>query len=110
MDKKTVNTLTDMFDKKQLKDLIYHMVSERGEAEQILLDYCQKKEAGQKSGNHNLIIEKQLRKHWKKASGIIEEFDMYGGGPESDEEDTYDELEAMEELLENNEIRSAEMN
>ncbi len=104
MDKKTVNTLTDMFDKKQLKDLIYHMVSERGEAEQILLDYCQKKEAGQKFGNHNLIIEKQLRKHWKKASGIIEEFDMYGGGPEPDEEDAYDELEAMEELLENNEI------
>lgn len=104
MDMKTVNTLTDVFDKEQLKDLIYHMVSESGKAEQILLDYCQKKEEKQKSGNHNLIIEKQFRKHWKKANSIIEEFDMYGGGPESDEEDAYDELKAMGKLLENNEI------
>ena len=51
-----------------------------------------------------MIIEKQIDRHWSKAREIIADFDSYGGGPESDEEDAYDELDKMRQLLENNEV------
>lgn len=104
MDKKTVNTLVGKFNQEQLKDLIYYMVSRSEQAQQALLDYCQKKEADMKSENHDLIIESQLRQHWRKASEIIEQFDMYGGGPEDDEDEAYDELGIMDTLFQNNKV------
>ena len=54
--------------------------------------------------NHMLIIENQIKKCWEKAGRIIEEFDIYGGGTESDEEDACYELEIMIKLLEENEV------
>ena len=43
-----------------------------------------------------------MRQYWKKAAQIIEEFDMYGGGPEADEDVAYTTLEEMANLLEDN--------
>lgn len=68
-------------------------------AEQKFLDYCQKYAAEE---NKNLIIEKQLKQHWKKAYPIIQMANMYGGFPDSDEEYAYDEMSIMEDLLDKN--------
>lgn len=104
MDNKTINKLIGKFDKKQLQELITYIVSVNEQAKVQLLDYCQKKEANVKADNHALIIESKIQQYWKTAAEIIEEFDMYGGGPESDEDDACDALESMMKLLEDNEV------
>ena len=104
MDKKTIYRLIGKFDKKQLQELIAYIVSVNESAQESLLDYCEKKEKDIKTDNHALILESKIRQYWKNASGIIEEFDMYGGGPESDEDDAYGMLEDMMKLLEDNEV------
>ena len=104
MDKKTINRLIGKFDKKQLQELIAYIVSVNESAQESLLDYCEKKEKDIKTDNHALILESKIRQYWKNASGIIEEFDMYGGGPESDEDEAYGMLGDMMKLLEDNEV------
>lgn len=104
MDKKTINKLIGAFDKKQLQELITHMVSTSETAEKLLLDFCHAKEADVKTDNHALIIENKIRKYWQKAAEIIDEFDCYGGGSECDEDEAYEMLENMAKLLEDNEV------
>ena len=104
MDKKTLNQLIGKYDKRELLELISYIVCRSNASQQALLDYCQKKEKNKKTDNQEFIIETQMKRHWEKAAKIIEMFDMYGGGPESDEEDAYDELEALEKLVNDNNI------
>ena len=104
MDKKIINRLIGDYDKKQLRELIAYIVSANELSEDLLLDYCQRKESDVKTDNHTLIIENKIKQYWKSAARIIEEFDMYGGGPESDEDDAYGMLENMMKLLEDNEV------
>ncbi|MDE7178687.1 MAG: hypothetical protein K2O59_12825 [Lachnospiraceae bacterium] len=99
-----INRLIGNYDKKQLRELIAYIVSANGLAEELLLDYCQRKESDVKTDNHTLIIESKIKQYWKSAERIIEEFDMYGGGSESDEDDAYGMLENMMKLLEDNEV------
>ena len=68
-------------------------------AEQKLLDYCHKYAVEE---NKKIIFEKQLKQHWKKSYSIIQMSNMYGGCPDSDEEDAYDEMSIMEDLIEKN--------
>lgn len=104
IDKKTIISLLGKFDKKQLQELIVYIVNADESAKELLLDYCQKKAADVNTDNHTLIIESKMRQYWKKAAQIIEEFDMYGGGPEADEDVAYTTLEEMANLLEDNEV------
>ncbi len=99
LDDKTLNQLIDKYDKKQLIDLVGYIVNRSEAGQQALLDYCQNNST---PDNHIWIVEKQIRQHWNKAAAIIQEFDMYGGGKESDEDDACHELEKVVELLENN--------
>lgn len=96
---KTLNQLIDKYDKKQLIDLVGYIVNRSEAGQQALLDYCQKNST---PDNYILIVEKQIRQHWNKAAAIIQEFDMYGGGRESDEDDAYRELEKVVEFFKNN--------
>lgn len=104
MDKKTITRLIGKFNKNQLLELIFYMVSENDSAGEAVLDYCQKRDSELETDNHTFIIEKKVNQHWKKAAQIIEEFDMYGGGSEMDEDDACYELEAMAKLIEGNEV------
>lgn len=99
LDDKTLKKLIDKYDKKQLIDLVGYIVKSNEAGQQALLDYCQENST---ADNHMLIVNKQIRQHWNKAAAIIQEFDMYGGGSHSDEEDAYNELEEVVELIENN--------
>lgn len=99
MDDKTLSQFIVKYDKKQLINLVCYIVKGNQAGQQALLDYCQKNST---PDNHILIIEMQIRQHWNKAAAIIQEFDMYGGGSESDEDDAYSELGKVMELLKNN--------
>lgn len=99
MDNKTLDKLIGKYDKKQLINLIGYMVNTSVTAKQSLLDYCQK---NSNPDNHIFIVEKQILQHWNKAADIIQEFDRYGGGRESDEDNACYEIEKIVELLENN--------
>ncbi len=104
MDKKTINKLTGKFDEKQLRELIVYIAGTSEAAGELLLNYCREKDEEVKTDNHALIIESKIKLHWKKAGEIIEEFDMYGGGPESEEDIAYYELGEMEKLIEESEV------
>ena len=101
MDEKTLKQLIGEYDREQLISLIGCIVDKSEIGKQVLLDYCQKYST---SINKTLIAEKQFQQHWGKAADIIYEFDMYGGGCESDEENAYYELERFEEILRDNAI------
>lgn len=104
MDKKTIKKLIGKFDKKQLQELVTYIVSKSEQAREALLDYCQKNDTNTETDNHTLLIENKIQQCWQKVAPIIAEFDMYGGGPESDEDKVYATLRNMEELLEDAEI------
>lgn len=88
------------FNKDQLLDLIEYLVSVTESGEEAVIDYCQKKASDGNVTNQALIIEKKIRQHWNHARKIIDDFNEYGGGPESEEEKACDELNAMSELVE----------
>lgn len=100
MDKKIVKQLIAQYNKKQLEEIICYLVGRNKLVQQELLEYCQKNEKD--SSNHNIIIENRIKQYWANASRIIGEFDMYGGGPEADEDDAYNELEKLLDLIEKN--------
>ena len=89
MDKKNLKQLIDEMPKKNLIELIEVMVKFNSDAEQVLLDYCQKHAS---SENKNMIIEKQVQKHWNEAVPIIDEANTYGGCSDDDEETALDEI------------------
>lgn len=99
MDATTLKKLIGNLDKKELIKIIGIIANSSDVAEQKLLDYCQKYAVEE---NKNIIFEKQLKQHWKKAYSIIQMANMYGGCPDSDEEDAYDEMSIMEDLIEKN--------
>lgn len=104
MDKKTIKQLIQNYPSGQLQELILAITTRNPSAQQALLDYCQKHGDASKPENRTIVAENQLKHHWEQASDIIYEFDMYGGGPEDQEEIAYDELEAMIELLHSQKI------
>lgn len=101
MNKTTFKQLVGNMNQKELMEIICQMAQADSIAEQILLDYCQKNAT---RDNKNLILEKQLKKHWMNAYRIIEEANTYGGCSDSDEEEVYDEIEIIQKIIAENEI------
>ena len=94
--------MRNLYDKKLLEDMIFYILGRSQSAKEVFLEYCRKKEKDTKTANYNIIIENQIKQHWANAKKIIKEFNMYGGGSETDEDDAYYELRKMEELFKEN--------
>ena len=92
--------MIEKLDEKQLRELIVYITGRNGAAKEALLDYCRKEDAEVKTDNHALIIENAIKLHWKKAGAIIREFDMYGGGSESEEDFQREEQKILEMIEE----------
>lgn len=86
MDKKTVNKMLEGAKKQDFIEIITKMSVLSADAEQMIIDWCKKH--NEKNKMH--AIEMELKNLWMRAEEILEEFNMYGGGPESDEEDAAD--------------------
>lgn len=100
MDKKTVEEMLKMASRDDLIDIITKLTSCGRKPEQFVLDWCKKNNARCK----NQAIGMELRNLWDTAQEIISEFNQYGGGPESDEEEAADALWKMDEIVKENDI------
>jgi hypothetical protein len=87
--------------KKELIELLLHLRSLYGHFDFETLNWLKAKE---KQGNtvnmpnESGLNDQLLLETWSLAERIIEEFNEYGGGPESEEETAYDYLNEMEEI------------
>lgn len=104
MNKAEIRKLISKYQDKQLRELICLLVEKNIMAQKAFLEYCKKQEETVKTEKYDGIIEKQIQNCWKSASDIIEEFDMYGGGPEEEEDQVYETLENMQELFEEGQV------
>ena len=95
----TVKKLLANQEKAELYKIISRLSNYSEEAEEWLLNYCRKK--GEKSDS-SFIVEKQVQHYWSVAEEIIDEANMYGGTYKED--DAYDALYKIDELVKNNKI------
>ncbi len=100
MDKKTVSKLLENAGKEDLIGIISQMSRCGRKAEQCITDWCiSNNEKYQKKA-----IEMDLERHWEEAREVIQMFNEYGGGPESDEGDACDHLWKMDEIVKSHDI------
>ena len=95
MDKKTVRDMLKGAENKDLIQIISAMSKKSAEAEQVIIDWCKK---NNKDGKKK-AMEMELRNLWMEAREVISEFNMYGGGAYSDEDEAADALWKMNEIV-----------
>lgn len=100
MDKKTVDKMLENADRKDLIDIIVRMSKNSPKAEMVIIDWCK----GNNEKYRKKAIEAELEKLWEEARAVISEFNEYGGGPDSDEEEAGDKLWKMDEIVKTNDI------
>lgn len=86
--------------KNDFMEIISSMSIYSTEAEKVVIDWCKKNN----EKNRKQAVEIELRNLWMEARKIISEFNEYGGGLYSDEEDTADNLWRMDELVKKQDI------
>lgn len=101
MDRKILNELIGKMPKKNMIEMIELMVRYNSEAEQTLLDYCQTHAI---EDNKDLVVQRQLIKHWGTAEQIIQFANNYGGCCNEDEETAYDEIELISDIVKENKL------
>lgn len=95
MDKKTVDKMLENAERKDFIEIISKISKDNYKAEKIIIDWC-------KNNNKNYqkkAIEIELEKLWKQVRTIISEFNEYGGGPESEEEQACGNLWKIDEIV-----------
>lgn len=100
MDKKTVEEMLKFASRDDLLEMITKLTTCGCKNEQYVLDWCRKNNSRCK----NQAIGMELRNIWDTAQEIISEFNQYGGGSESDEEEAVDALWQMDKIVKENEI------
>lgn len=103
MNKTEIKKLISKYSEEQLRELICFIMERNTPAQRIFFEYCKKQETKNQTENYVQIVKEQIGNCWHVASEIIEEFNMYGGGPE-EENRAYEELEKMQKLFEDNKL------
>ena len=97
-------------DKGELCDLIQDLMGKSSKNYRLTLEWIKKKEDGRKNagaGRERMSInDGLLMEYWYNAQSIISEFNEYGGGPEDEEEEAYDWLNKISELVSEGNISS----
>lgn len=104
MNKTEIKKLISKYSEEQLRELICFIMERNTPAQRIFFEYCKKQETKNQTENYVQIVKEQIGNCWHVASEIIEEFNMYGGGPEEEENRAYEELEKMQKLFEDNKL------
>lgn len=95
MDKKTVDKMLESADRKDLIEIISKISKGNYKAEEVIIDWCKRNN----KKYQKKAIEIELDKFWKQAGTIISEFNQYGGGPDSEDEQACDNLWKMEKIV-----------
>lgn len=100
MDKNSIEKMLEMVSREDLIDIITGMVIHNQEADRFVMEWCEKN----LSGCESQAISQELQNLWVTAQEIISEFNLYGGGSESDEDEAVEALWQMNEIVRENEI------
>ena len=100
MDKDTVSKMLENAEKEDLLDIISNMSQANHKAEKIILDWCKKNNKSQQKK----AAEIELENLWQDVQPIINEFNQYGGGPDSEMDEVCDNLWKMYEIVKQNDI------
>ncbi len=96
MNKRAWTKILEQSDKKDLVGLIINMADTNDAAETILIEYCKKKANPHQK---ELLYERQLQMKWDSIQPIVDEANEYGGCSREDENQVYDTLYEMQEIV-----------
>ena len=92
-------------------DLVSTLLSKKPELNQLVLEWFkEKKESISEAMEDEDIVsinDELLLEYWEDARSIISDFNELGGGPEDDEEEAYDYLEKISELIKEGSLSTA---
>jgi hypothetical protein len=101
---KSLNT-TDFY------DLVSSLLNGKPELNQLVLEWFKEKKESisETVGEEDIVSinDKLLFEYWEDARSIISDFNELGGGPEDDEEEAYDYLEKISELIKEGSLSTA---
>ncbi len=90
-------------DSTDLHKLVQNIMERNSEVHRLILEWFKERAKGLKHINEKKDLaslnDELLMGYWENAREIISEFNEYGGGPEDDEEDAYDWLDQISELI-----------
>ena len=95
---------------KELVNLIMNLIQRGGQTRLNALEWLEANSENKKPSNSNKsknsqkIHDEMLFEYWYNAQCVISQFNCYGGGPEEEEEDAYEWLEMISDLISENEI------
>lgn len=88
-------------DAENLYNLVRDLIRKNPEVHRLVLEWFKEKaEASRVVEEVVTLNDELLMEYWEKAEYIISEFNEYGGGPEDEEEDAYEWLNKISELIE----------
>ncbi|GAB6155743.1 hypothetical protein JCM17380_44940 [Desulfosporosinus burensis] len=94
----------------ELIKLIMNLIQREGQARLHVLEWLEQNcNTNKKASNSNKskspkIHNELLFEYWNNAQSIISEFNCYGGGPEEEEEEVYEWLEKISDLIKEDKI------
>ncbi len=96
MNKENVKILTESLNRDQLQDIIVIMSSHSTIASDLFLKYCKVKDT-------SIIFDEEIDNLWSDVFGIIVESNELGGCEEWKEDEVYDNLRRIQEIVEKHE-------
>ena len=94
-------------DARDLYNLVQNLISKNPEVHRLVLEWFKEKaEASSVAEEVTTLNDELLMEYWEKAENIISEFNEYGGGPEDEEEEAYQWLNEISELIRKGNISS----
>ena len=87
-------------DVEDLYSLVQHLIRKNSEVHRLVLEWFKEKAAASRVAEEGATLNDELlMEYWEKAETIISEFNEYGGGPEDEEEEAYQWLNEISELI-----------
>ncbi|HID19640.1 MAG TPA: hypothetical protein EYP28_01670, partial [Methanophagales archaeon] len=94
-------------DAENLYNLVQELIRKNPEVHRLVLEWFKEKtEASRVAEEVATLNDELLMEYWEKAENIISEFNEYGGGPEDEEEEAYEWLNEISDLIEAGNISS----
>jgi hypothetical protein len=90
-----------------LYNLVQNLIRKNSEVHRLVLEWFKEKaQASRVAEEVATLNDELLMEYWEKAENIISEFNEYGGGPEDEEEEAYQWLDEISELIRKGNISS----
>jgi len=94
-------------DVEDLYNLVQNLIRKNSEVHRLVLEWFKEKEEASRVAKEVATLNDELlMEYWEKAENIISEFNEYGGGPEDEEEEAYQWLNEISELIREGNISS----